>query len=87
LREDYVFRVYENRGLGRIFGSRSGSLQDAGKVLHITIFRQAYPSTNIIRVSSSRRIRWAGHVAPKRMMRNACKFKSENLKGRDHLDD
>jgi hypothetical protein len=33
------------------------------------------------------RIRWAGHVAPKRMMKSVCKIKSENLKGSDHLED
>jgi hypothetical protein len=36
MREDR-FRVYENVVLGRIFGSRRRKLQDAGKLLHITI--------------------------------------------------
>jgi hypothetical protein len=32
-------------------------------------------------------MRWAGHVALIGEMRNAYKFWSENLKGRDHLED
>jgi len=32
-------------------------------------------------------MRWGGHVAHTGEMRNAYKFWSENLKGRDHLED
>jgi hypothetical protein len=44
-------------------------------------------SQNIITVIKPRRMRWIEHVACIKGMRNADKiFLSENLKGRDHLE-
>jgi len=42
---------------------------------------------NIIRVIKSRRVRCVGHVAHMVGMRNVYKILSENLKGRDHVED
>jgi hypothetical protein len=48
--------------------------------------RNIFASANIIRVIKSRRTRWTGHVAGMGEMRNA-KFRLENMKGRDHLEE
>jgi hypothetical protein len=44
-----------------------------------------YASQNIIRVITSRRMRWDGHIARMIEMRRA--YKIFNLKGRDHSED
>jgi hypothetical protein len=44
-------------------------------------------SSLFVRLSNSRRIRWAGDVAYMEEMRNKCTLLSENLKGADSLED
>jgi hypothetical protein len=44
-------------------------------------------SPNTFRVIKSRRMRWAGHVGRMGEMRNAWNLWSENLNGRDNLED
>jgi hypothetical protein len=44
-----------------------------------------YFSLNIIRMSRSRRMKWAGHVASMRDTRNACKASARNPKRKKAL--
>jgi len=46
-----------------------------------------YFSVNIIRVTKSRKKRWAGHVTRKGDFINVQKFYSKNLNGRGHFGD
>jgi hypothetical protein len=53
--------------------------------LHNEELHNLYASPDIIRVSKSKGVRLVGHVA--RMGEMHTKFWSENLKGRDHMED
>jgi hypothetical protein len=56
--------VFENRVLRRIFGPKKDEVMGEWRKLHNEELRGLYssPSTSIIRIIKSRRIRWAGHV-------------------------
>jgi len=56
-------RVFENRVLRRIFGSRRDEVTGEWRRLHNEELNDLYSSLNILRVIKSRRMRWAGHVA------------------------
>jgi hypothetical protein len=62
LREDRKLRVFENRLLRRIFGPKMEEGVSWIK-LHNDELHSLYPSSNIVRVIKSRKMRWAGHVA------------------------
>jgi len=63
LREERRLRVFENRVLRRIFGSKRDKVTGEWRKLHNEKLNNLYSSPNIVRVIKSRRIRWAGHVA------------------------
>jgi hypothetical protein len=47
----------------RIFGSKRDKITGEWRKLHKQELSALYSSPNIVRVSKSRRLRWAGHVA------------------------
>jgi hypothetical protein len=57
--------VFENRLLRRVFGPKRFEVTGEWRKLHIKELYDLYssPSTNIIRLIKSRRMRWEGHVA------------------------
>jgi len=63
LREERRLRVFENRVLRRVFGSKRDEVTGEWKKFHNEELRDLYTSPNIVRVAKSRRMRWAGHVA------------------------
>jgi hypothetical protein len=63
LREERRLRVFENRVLRRIFGSRRDEVTGEWRKLQIEELIVLYCSPNIVRVIKSGRMRWAGHVA------------------------
>jgi hypothetical protein len=63
LREEQRLRVFENRVLRRIFGSKRDEATGEWRRLHNEEINDVYSSPNIIWVIKSRRMRWTGHVA------------------------
>jgi hypothetical protein len=61
--EEHRLRVFENRVLRRIFGPKRDEVTGEWRKLHNEELHNLYLSSNIIRQITSRRIRWAGHVA------------------------
>ena len=84
LREERSLRVFENRVLKRIFGSKMDEVTGEWRKLHNEELNDLYCSPNIVRVMKLRRMRWAGHVARVGERRGVYRV----LVGkRDHLED
>jgi hypothetical protein len=62
LREEHRLRVFENRVLRRIFGPRREE-DGSWRKFHNDELHNLYSSPNIVGVITSRRMKWAGHVA------------------------
>jgi hypothetical protein len=63
LREEHRLRVFENRVLRRIFGPKRDEVTRGWRKLHNEELHDWYSSPSIIRMTKSRRMRLAGHVA------------------------
>jgi hypothetical protein len=84
VREEHKLRVFENRVLRRIFGSKRDQVMGGWRKLHNEELHNLYSSTSIIRIIKSRRMRWAGHVARMGEKRNVYKLLVGKPEGRDH---
>jgi hypothetical protein len=62
LKEEHRLRVFENRVLRRIFGSKREKFMEDWRKLHVEELRDAYSSSGILEIKS-RSMGWAGHVA------------------------
>ncbi|KAJ4448569.1 hypothetical protein ANN_10587 [Periplaneta americana] len=71
LREEQRLRVFENKVLRKIFGSKKDEVTGEWRKLHNTELHTLYSSPDIIRNIKSRRLRWVGHVARMGESRNA----------------
>jgi hypothetical protein len=89
LRAEHRLRVFEHRVLRRLFGLKGDGITGEWRKLHNEeLYVDLYPSKNIIRVTKSRRMRWAGHVAGMGDRRGAYRILVEgDLRERDHLED
>jgi hypothetical protein len=73
-REEHRLRVFENKGLRRIFGPKREE-DGSWRKLHNGELHGLYSSPNIVSVIKSRRMRWAGHVTrvgERRGLRGCC---------------
>jgi hypothetical protein len=70
LREERRLRVFENRVLRRVFGSKRDEVAGEWKKLHNEELNDLHPSPNVVRVIISRRIKWVEHVARMRERRD-----------------
>jgi len=55
-------RVFENRVLRRIFEPKTNEVTGEWRKLHNDELNDLYCSPNIVRVTKSRKIKWAWHV-------------------------
>jgi hypothetical protein len=60
--EKLRLRVFENRVLRKIFGSKNEE-DGSWRKLHNDEPHSLYSSPNIVRMIKSRRMKWAGHMA------------------------
>ena len=63
LTEERRLRVFENRVLRKVFGPKRDEVTGEWRKLHKDEPNDLYSLPNIVRVVTSRRMRWAGHVA------------------------
>jgi hypothetical protein len=86
LGEEHILRVFENRVLRKIFGTKTEE-DGSWRKVHNDELHNLYSSPNIVRVIKSRRMRWVGHVA--RMGRGDVftGFWLGGPKRRDHWED
>ena len=63
MREGRKLRVFENRVLRRIFGPKRDEVRVECRKLHNEELNDLCCSHSIFRMTKSRRMRWAGHVA------------------------
>jgi uncharacterized membrane protein len=67
--------VFENRVLGRIFGTKTEEVTERWRKFHNRELRNLYSSTDIITRTKSWRMSWADHIIPMGEKRNAYKHK------------
>jgi hypothetical protein len=84
-REEHRLRVFENRVLRRIFGSKRDEVTGEWSKLHSGELHNLYSSPDIIRQIKSRRMRWAGHVARRGEGRNLYRVLVGKPEGRRPL--
>ena len=63
MREERRLRVFENRVLRRVFGSKRDEVTGEWRKLRNEELTDLYSLPNTMWVVKSRRMRWAGHVA------------------------
>jgi hypothetical protein len=79
--------VFANRGLRRIFGPKRDEVTGGWRKLHNEELHNLYSSPSIIRMTKSRRMRWAGNVARMVEKRNTYRILVGNQKERDYHED
>jgi hypothetical protein len=63
LKEEHSLRVFENRVLRRIFGPKKDEATGVWRELRNEELHNLYTSPSIIRMITSRRMRWTRHAA------------------------
>ena len=79
--------MFENRVLRRIFGPRRDEVKGEWRKLHDDELNGLHCSPRIFRVTKSRIMRWAGHVARMRGRRNIYRVLVGKPEGKRNLGD
>jgi hypothetical protein len=74
LKEEYRLRVFENRVLRRIFGTKRDGVTGEWKKVHNVELHDLYSSPSIIRIIKSRRMGLAEYVVRMDEKKNAYKL-------------
>jgi hypothetical protein len=85
VREEYKLRVFENRVLRRIFGSKRDGVTGGWRKLYNKERHNLYSSPSKVRIIKSRRMRWAGHVARMGEKRNVYRLLAGKPEGKRPL--
>jgi hypothetical protein len=85
IREGHRLRDFENRVSRRIFGIKRDEVTGGWRKVHNEELHNLYPSPSIIRMSKSRRMKWAGHVVRMVAKRNAYRILVGNPEGKRPL--
>jgi hypothetical protein len=86
LREEHRLRVFEYRVVRRIFGPKRDEVTGDWRKLHNEEIHNLY-SPNIIRMTKSMRMRWAGHVARRGRRGMHIGYWWEKQKEKNHYKD
>jgi hypothetical protein len=84
LTEERKLRVFGKRVLRRIFGPKRDGVTGGWTEPYNEEHHNLYSLPSIIRMIKSRRMRWAGHVAPIGAKRNAYRILVGSQKERGH---
>jgi hypothetical protein len=86
IKEEDRLRVFETGVLRRMFGPKRDEVTGERRKLHNEELRDLYssPSTRIIRIIKSRRMRWVGHVARMGRRGTLIDYWRESQKEKDH---
>ena len=71
MREEHRLRVFENKVLRKIFGTKRNEITGEWRKLYHAKLHALYTSRSIIRNLTAGRLRWAEHVARMEQSRNA----------------
>jgi hypothetical protein len=74
-------RVFENRVLSRICGTKRNEVIGGWRKLHNKKLHKLYTSSSITRMINARRMRWAGYLARLGKKRNAYRILLEKPEG------
>jgi hypothetical protein len=85
LKEEHWLMLFERRVLRRIFGPKRDEVTESWGKLHNEELHNLYSSPSIIRMIKSMRMRWAGHVVPMWIERNAYRILVGNPEGKRPL--
>jgi hypothetical protein len=85
-KKEHRLRMSENRVLRRTCGPRRDEMAGGWRKLQNEKLHSLHPSSYIIKVINSRKMRWTEHVARMRAMRNAYKILGEKPKGKRPLE-
>lgn len=67
--------MFENRAIGRIFGSEREEVTERCRKFHNNELRNFYFSADIMTTTESQRMSWADHIIPTGEDRNAYEYK------------
>jgi hypothetical protein len=84
LREEHRLRVFENRVLRGIYEPKRDEVTGVWRKLHNEELHNLYSSPSIIRMITSSRMIWAGHVTRMGKKRNAYRILVGNPVGKRH---
>jgi hypothetical protein len=85
VRGEHKLRMFENRMLRRIFGTKKDGVTGGWGNLHNEELHNLYSSPSVIRIINSRRMRWAGHVARMGAKRNLYRLLEGKPEGKRPL--
>jgi hypothetical protein len=86
LREEHRLRVFENRGLRRLFGPKRDEVTGDWRKLHSGELHNLCSSPDIITRIKSRRMKWAGHVVHMGVGRNVYRVLVGKPEGKRPLE-